>query len=343
MSKRPTIEDLAKAAGVSTATVDRVLNRRQPVRDRTAEQVLRAAEAIGFHAVALLKQRTGHVAVERRLGFLLQKRADAFYQALASGLTGAVRASTAMTGRAVIEFVDELSPANLVEAMRSLAERADALAVVSIDHPHISAEISRLADRGIPTFAMVSDLTAERRAGYVGRDNRKEGRTAAWMIARTARVPGPVGIIVGSHRYLCQETSEISFRAHFREFAPDFKVLEPLVNLEDPRIAHEATLDLIARNRDLAGLYICGGGTLGVVTAAREEAGIRRFPIVCNELTPVTRSGLIDDVITAVISTDIEHLSARLVAEMARVLAEGAAGAPNQIFIPFNLYIRENI
>ena len=61
--------------------------------------------------------------------------------------------------------------------------------------------------------AILTELGAEAAAPYIGRDNRKEGRTAAWLIVKAARRPGKVGIIVGSHRFLCQETAEISFRA----------------------------------------------------------------------------------------------------------------------------------
>ena len=43
MAKRPTIADLADAAGVSIATVDRVLNRRHPVKETTALRVFEAA------------------------------------------------------------------------------------------------------------------------------------------------------------------------------------------------------------------------------------------------------------------------------------------------------------
>ncbi len=49
MAKRPTMTDLAKAAGVSIATVDRVINRRLPVNSYTTQRVVDAAEAIGFH------------------------------------------------------------------------------------------------------------------------------------------------------------------------------------------------------------------------------------------------------------------------------------------------------
>ena len=46
MTRHPTIKDLAEAAGVGIATVDRVLNDRPNVRDTTIERVLLAAERI---------------------------------------------------------------------------------------------------------------------------------------------------------------------------------------------------------------------------------------------------------------------------------------------------------
>ena len=49
--------DVAREAGVSTATVDRVLNARLPVRDETARRVFEAARAVGYHAAALIGQR----------------------------------------------------------------------------------------------------------------------------------------------------------------------------------------------------------------------------------------------------------------------------------------------
>ena len=45
---RPTTKDLAKAAGVSLATVDRVLNGRSGVRKKTVDAVNCAIQEIGF-------------------------------------------------------------------------------------------------------------------------------------------------------------------------------------------------------------------------------------------------------------------------------------------------------
>ncbi len=327
---------------MSVATVDRVLNARHRVRETTAERVLGAAEAIGYHATPLLKSRLRPKAPERTFAFLLQ-REDAFYSQFGADLAAATRALTQFRARPVIDFAPDLTAAVMAERLKRLGESADAVAVVSVDHPRVSDAIVSLRARGVPTFAILTELGAEAAAPYVGRDNRKEGRTAAWLIAKAARRPGKVGIIVGSHRFLCQETAEISFRAYLRENAPEFTPLEPLVNLEEPRIAYAATQDLIATHPDLAGLYICGGGQEGVIAAARDEPRSRGIAIVCNELTADARAGLIDGVLTAVISTPTALLAERAVAAMEAAITAPQETVSSPIYVPFELYLPTNI
>jgi LacI family transcriptional regulator len=78
----------------------------------------------------------------------------------------------------------------------------------------VSDAIATLRARGVPTFAILTELGAETSAPYVGRNNRKEGRTAAWLVAKAARRPGKIGIIVGSHRFIGKGTTEIYFHAY---------------------------------------------------------------------------------------------------------------------------------
>jgi LacI family transcriptional regulator len=169
------------------------------VRESTAERVLSAAEAIGYHATPLLKSRLRPQAPERTFGFLLQ-REDPFYIQLGADLSAATRALTQFRAKPVVEFAPDLSAAATAERLLRLGDAVDAVAVVSVDHPRVSDAIMTLRKRGAPTFAIVTELGAEAAAPYVGRDNRKEGRTAAWLIAKAASRPGKVGIIVGSHR-----------------------------------------------------------------------------------------------------------------------------------------------
>jgi LacI family transcriptional regulator len=344
MSRRPTLAAVAEAAGVSSATVDRVLNSRLPVREATALRVIAAAERIGYHAAAVMRERLRERATVRRLGFCLQKRKDPFYQAFGAAIQAAAASHAPEAAIAVVEYMDALEPAAIAAQLLALGRKVDAVAVVAVDHPHVTAAVESLHAAGCPTFTLLSDLSAPQRAGYVGVDNRQSGRTAAWAISRLARAAGEVGVFVGSHRYLGQETSEISFRSYLREHAPQFHVLDTLVNLEDAQLAHEATLELLARHPQLAGIYVVGGGVAGIIRALREESAPGRIVTVCNELTGEHRAALIDGVIDFVMRTPIERIAEAAVSAMVRAVEPGAVPMLGAMLAqPFDIFTPENL
>lgn len=343
MSKRPTIADVARQAGVGVATVDRVLNGRLPVREGTARRVYDAATAVGYHAAGLIGQRMRQDLPEYTLGFLLLRPRDVFYRSFAAELERVIEDARAFRGKAVIEFAESLAPEEMIERLERLAARCDAVALVSPDHPTLTAAVAAVRERGIPVFSLLSDFAAGVREAYVGIDNLKVGRTAAWMIASTARRPGKVALFVGSHRFHGHELREIGFRAYFREHAPAFSVLETIVNHESYAMTHDAVVDLLRRHDDLVGCYVAGGGTEGSVSAFRE---IRPDPLpvlICNELTATTRAALAEKLATMVISTPLPALCRELVGLMARALDGEAGGLAGHAFLPFDIYLPESV
>ncbi|AEH84968.1 LacI family DNA-binding transcriptional regulator [Mesorhizobium opportunistum] len=343
MAKRPTITDLARISGVSVATVDRVLNNRLPVREETARRVYQTATEIGYHAAGLIKQRMRHELPEYRLGFLLLRGNDVFYSEFARQLELAVSQSQRFRGVAIIDFTSSLTPDEIVERTHRLAARCNAIALVGPDHPTLTVAVEEMKARGLPVFSLLSDFAAGIREGYVGLDNRKVGRTAAWMISKAAKRPGKVALFVGSHRFHGHELREIGFRSFFREQAQEFTLLETLVNLEANQITQDTLLELLHRHPDLVGCYVAGGGMEGAVAALRQARPAEMPAVVCNEITAVSRSALADGVLTMVISTPLAALCRELVDLVAHAIEAGAANAPGQTFLPFEIYLPENI
>jgi len=350
VSGRSTLADVAAAAGVSTATVDRMLNSRLPVRESTALRILEAAERIGYHGASLMRLRLQERAdrTVRTLGFCLLRRHEAFYQALGRALNAAV-ARYPSPGVAVIEYMDAVEPAAIAQQLLELGREVDALAVVAVDHPHVTAAIDLLHAAGKPVFTLLSDLSAPLRTGYVGVDPRKSGRTAGWAISRLAKTPGPVAVFIGSHRYLGHEACEMSFRAYLREHAPGFRMLDTQVNLEDAQVAHEATLDLLRRHPDLAGIYDAGGGgAAGMIRALRAERppGHPQGHVVtvCNELTTEHRTALVDGVVDLVLVTPLAKVTQSVVEAMHTAL-ERPQALPQamQITLPVEICTAENV
>ncbi len=343
MTKRPTISDLADKSGVSVATVDRVLNGRHPVREETSRRVYEAATALGYHATSLIRQRIHADLPVVKLGILLQKPESEFYKAFGTTIEKAVRDATKFRGVCVLDYVSDSAPAVVAAKLKEMASKVQAIAMVAVDHPNITSAVAELRERGIPVFSLLSDFATGVRSGYVGIDNRKVGRVAAWTIAKTAKKSGKVAIFVGSHRFLGHDLREIGFRTYFREYAPEFHVLDTLVNLDDRRFTREAINELMLRHKDLVGFYVAGGGMEGAVDALREVTGQSDLVVILNELTPMSRAALADQVITMTISTPLPILCERLVDLMARAVSHNDSDLPSQLFLPFEMHISENI
>jgi LacI family transcriptional regulator len=342
MVSRPTIVDLAKAAGVSVATVDRVLNRRLPVREDTAQRVVRAAETIGFHATGLLKRRLIELP-KRRFGFLLQKRQDFFYHALGDRLGFETTQSRTIQGKPVVDYIDDLAPQKTVDRLRAMAAKVDAVAVVAVDHPLVNDAVEEIARAGKPVFTLISDITAPSRTANLAVDSRKKGRTAAWAIARMARSSGKVGILVGTHGYLSQEIVEMSFRSYFREHAPDFQLLEPDIDLDDNTFAYEGARKLLKEHSDIVGIFSLGGGQDGFIQALRDADMAQALVSVCNELTPTTRAALIDGTIAVALGTPIAAIATRTVEFMSIATDATSGTVPPQLLLPPDIHISETI
>jgi LacI family transcriptional regulator len=342
MKSRITRKQIAERAGVSIATVDRVVNRRAPVRGPTARRVQSAAEALGYKPAGSINSALMRATQPIRCGFLLQRGDSLVFQQLATDLEQALGYDPLLTAQLTIEFMnDYLEPPKVAEKMCSMGGHVDVLGVVTTESPYITEAIDLLAQRQVPVVALLTDLSAPKLAGYIGIDNRMAGRTAAWAIAHRGR-PGAVGVLIGSHGYLGHEDREIGFRSYFREKAPEFKVLEPVVCRDDPATAYEQTLEMLKSSENLVGLYTVGGGRTGTVRALEETSPIPMPAHVCHELTTLTRPGLI----TGTIDLILHHDSTQLARSAIKMLIDVKTAPPDKkrsAIVPFTIYTSENI
>jgi len=340
---RPTIRDLAEAAGVSISTVNRVLGGGPNVRSATMQRVRDAAEAIGFYGLGSIQSRVAASRRRYRFGFLLHQPTRVFYKNVAEALRSAAVRASGVEIDARIEFVEELAPQNIAARMLRLGEECDAIGVVAAVHPLVTETVDTLLQRGVPVFALISQLAAAGQVHYVGLDGWKVGRTAAWAFEHICKAPGKLGILVGNHRYRCQEMNESGFRSYFREHAPEFTLLEPLTTFESTTVAQEVTEQLLREHPDLAGLYVAGGGITGALAALRGNKRAGEIVVVGYELMEATRAGLLDGTMTLAISHPLARLAEEAIAGMIKAVNSSTESTNYTCVLPFDLYTRENI
>ncbi len=340
--KRVSMSELAREAGVSVATVDRLLNGREAVRQVTRDVILAAAKRLGHPLAAGLEERSPD-GPEVRFGIVLHKQGQDFYKAFAEALHHAVAAAPGIRGRLLLEFSTSQAPSEMAGHLRAMAGRCDVLAATAVNHPEVTAAVEDLAARGMAVFSLLSDFAQGVRAGYLGLDNLKIGRTAGWAVAMAAKGPGVTAIFVGGHRWHGHELREAGFRAYLRECTPHLSVLDPLVNLETRQLTYKTTLTLLARQPDLRGIYVAGGGMEGAIAALREARPARDLAMVVSALTGASRAGLTEGLVTMVTDTPLEKLCRDLITVMAHAATNGPPPGGIQHFLPPDIHVAESI
>ncbi|MDA7424049.1 LacI family DNA-binding transcriptional regulator [Thalassococcus lentus] len=341
MARRPTLRDVAREAGVSIATVNRVVGGGSVVREETVKRVTEAAARVGYHGRRLLVRETRDDRPKVRLGFVLHKQKQAFYQNVVRAIEHAAQAHQTANVEAEIVFSPSQAPSDVAAHLAELGQRVDCIAATAVNHHVVTDQVKALAENGVECISLFSDFAQGLRRCYLGMNNLKIGRGAAQMLMTSIKQPGKIALFVGGHRWHGHELRETGFRTQFRETDTRFELLDTLVNLETRQLTYEATLELLDRQPDLRGIYLAGGGMEGAIAALREERPPGKINMVVNELTPESRAALEDGYVSLVIGTPLDTICRRMVAIMAQVSADPDSGPRGQLFLDPRLHLPE--
>ena len=299
------MEEVAQRAEVSLATVDRVLHGRSGVRAATVQRVMRAAADLGY--VSQAQALTAIAPKPLRLAFLIPEGSNRFLRMLGDMIGYSQEHWAPFNVRCQAEFIEAFNPEALARALLRHGRKSDAIAFMALEHPVVREAVGELAERGVPTVTLISDLSNSRRAAYVGLDNRASGRTAAYLIARfMAPVPrgktAKVAMIAGSLSYKAHEEREAGFLHLFEEQYPSVHVVGLREGQDDAEKNYRQARAMFQQHGDLAGIYNIGGGAEGIGRAIH-AAKLQRQPVfIGHGLTPDTRALLIDGTLDAVIT-----------------------------------------
>lgn len=341
MSAPLTLRDIARQAGVSLATVDRVLHNRPGVRPDTVRRVRDAMERSAFrpHAAASDLAR----ARARRFAFVMPAGANLFMQQILSNLNemGGWLAARRLTIETLA--TDVFEPGVLAAKLESLQGEVDGVAVVALDHPSVRAAINDLVDAGVKVVTLVSDVPSSRRHHYVGIDNIAAGRTAGALVGRfTGGRKGRVAIVAGSQGLRDHAERIFGFTQVLAAEYPQLEIL-PVVEGHDEDERSERLMGaLLGACPDMIGLYNVGAGTPGVAHALVQADRADQVVFVGHDVTVVTRRLLLNGVMDAAISQNPGH-EARSALRVLLALARGEPILSEQETIRIDIVMRDNL
>ena len=331
------VKDIALQAGVSIATVDRVLHGRSGVRQHTIRRI--------EQAIRELETQRSQVGLSGRK-FILDLVMEApvrFTGAVRMALEAEMPSLHPAVFRSRYHLAEMRAAANTVSLLEEIARRgSNGIFLKAPDLPEIAAAVDRVVQSGIPVVTLVTDLPNSRRLAYVGVDNRAAGETAAYLIGQwLGERPANVLVTLSSNRFRGEEEREIGFRRALREYFPDLGIVDVSEGHGIDRATGGLVRAALTDHPEIAAVYSIGGGNTSIVQAFVElKRPCRVF--IGHDLDVDNLELLRSRRISAVLHHDLRHDMRTACIQIMR--AHGAlpksivSGVSNiQVITPFNI------
>ena len=342
MPSVPTIADIARAAGVGTATVDRVLNRRAGVNAETIQRVMQVVEELGTPQQPGRPRRGENF----RFAFVLPADESPFLELVDRQIAQAAGDFRHAHITEVTHRIDTSDPSRFAAELAQVGE-CEGIALLAPDLQPVKLAINELVRAGVHVVTLFSDVAGSMRETCIGADNRAAGRTAGLLLGRMANNAGRDTLLLASQatRLSAEIDRRIGFAQVLEErFARLRLVRTPDLPADDDG-ACEALQRWLAGDTDtarIAGIYNVGSGSAGVARALAARDLGAQVGIVAHDFTDQHRALLGTDGLSYVLHQDI-HYCVLTAARVLRALCENVRGALNVVQPRVEILTAENL
>ena len=186
--------------------------------------------------------------------------------------------------------------------VKAVEDKADGIILSPINADCVRRAIDRAADAGIPVITTDSDIDGSRRTCCVSIDSARASRIAGRLMGQFLNGNGKIAIISSAietenNNYYVQ-MREQGFTDFLKVEYPQIVIVSRVESFEDPQITYEKTVQLLAEQPDLRGIYITCGGVAQVGRALIESGRSKDIRVLCYEDYPeiveLMRQGVID-------------------------------------------------
>ena len=336
MSPRVSLADIAVAAGVSLATVDRVINQRGGVRADKETRILAAARRLGWERSLDRPPTRIH-----RVVVLIQSHANPFHAELHEGIDLARRSYADLGLQLRIRHIDPNDPARTASVIAGLAGQCEALIISAPDTPAVAAALGRLAQQ-VPVVTLATDIAGSGRAAYVGPDDTRSGRVAGELMGRfLGREGGEILMVSGRPDLAGQTQRARGFSDVLARYYPRCALVEIVETGESTDAAARQVRKALLARPSITGIYHVSAGA-GAIASVLDALGRRDVTFITHELTPNRRALLAARKLDAVIDQK-PHEEARLAVETVARLLGLLAGTATSIATDVQIFLAETV
>lgn len=291
-----TSKKIAELANVSRGTVDRVLNNRGGVNEKTRERVLRIAKEYDYHP-NLIGKSLVKINSDATFGFILTPDYNPFVREICDGIENAKNELKAFGVNVDIKMLKSLDIQEQCDILDDMVSRnIRGIALIPLASDIVAEKIDSVVAAGVPVITFNSMVHCKKNLCYVGQNHFNGGKCAANLMGRMIDDNKGVGVIISSKYLDCHVNRLSGFRTRLREKYPNIHIEEIVENQDRDDLAYTAAKNMMEKYPKLGGIYITGGGVSGVAKAISEMER-KSTKLICHDYINNTASFFEDGIL----------------------------------------------
>ncbi|MDR0599800.1 MAG: LacI family DNA-binding transcriptional regulator [Treponema sp.] len=335
-----TSKQVAKMAGVSRGTVDRVINNRGMVKESTRQRIQEIIRRLNYKP-----SRAGKVLVSHqkklKIGCIIIKAQNPFYDDLYRGITLKVEEYSSYGIEVIVERVDFCGESQLRSIKTLLNRGINALVIQPMNDPAVAEKLAALARRGLPIVTTNTDIEDFDSLCYVGNDFFTCGKTAANLLDLITGGKCAIGVVTGFGKARSHSDRVAGFREYIAG-RPEMRVLAVKENFDDDTKSFTVTRRLIAAHPEMDALFLVAGGVRGAGKALKSFPD-RRIRTICFDDVPTTKELIRDGTILAAICQQPVRQGSLSLEVLFEYLIDGKTPVKKKLYTDIQIKLKSNL
>lgn len=320
-NNKTTIYDVADYLGVSTATINRVLNNNTNVKPETRKKVLDAVEKLGYRpsraAASLNRKRI-------KMTFIIKCPTDPFIADVVKGAESAFADLQDFNCNGEIMLLSPRpSQKEYLDAMKAAVENGtDALLLVYPDENTISkTAIEDAASTGVKVAVGLTRIDTPGNLYNLQLDGIQAGHMAAELLEDLLNPGDKVAMITGDHNNSEHNATMQGFTKYMDHSGLDFVGI--FEHDDNPEISVWLANKFIAQHPDIKGLYFGTGISVDFINVLVKKGYAGKIKIIASDIFPELSELMDKRIVNAALLKKPLQTGKQLVNEMFEHLAYG--------------------
>ena len=348
---KATIKDVAKEAGVSTGTVDRVINNKGNVASKTEKKVIEAIKKLNYKkspiAKALVNRKN-----KIKIGVAFPYLEYYFWKDVFKGIEEVQEELEPFGVEIIVETTKSYNLDEHIKALDNLVEKnVNGIAMISYDDKKCGDAIDKLVDKGIQVTTFISDSPKSKRLVFNGEDSIRAGSIAGKLMGLYLKGKGNI-IIIGIHKILsCMKDRIDGFKNLINDEFKDVRIIEIIENKElvngeeeEYRSIIEKIIKEAIENKDrIDGIYVTNSFTGSVGKLLSKYKSYEEIVLIGHEDTDEIRDLIRKNVVKATVCQNQKEEIIRSIEILYEKITENKKEYPNFQYIDLDILIKEKL